>query len=285
MKVAIIGGSGFYDLLENPTKLDFHTSAYQVAEIYQGLVGGNEVIFVPRHGQDHQLTPSNVNYAGNIFNLKKMGVGKIISVSAVGSLKEDLAPQAVVIPNQFIDQTFRPRSFFGWYPLENVVGHVPMAKPVCPSLAKILHSAALHAKPQGKVQLDGTYVCIEGPQFSSQAESKMFISWGGDIIGMTNATEAKFAREAGICYASACFITDYDCWKDDQHVSIEQIMQVMKKNAGIAKDMVTTAVAAMVANQIDPCECWSYNKNCVITPRKPGGLPVVDETLNTLMQN
>ena len=206
-----------------------------------GELEGRKVAFLARHGRGHRILPSELNFRANIYAFKKLGVERILSVSAVGSLKEEHKPTDFVMPDQFIDRTFhRISTFFG----EGIVGHVAFGDPVCATVAKAASDACATVGVVGK--LGGTYVCMEGPQFSTKAESNLYRSWGADVIGMTNLQEAKLAREAEICYATVAMVTDYDCWREGHDsVTIEEIVAVLHKNADNAAKVVKAAVAAM----------------------------------------
>src|SRR5271167_3766724 len=214
-----------------------------------GDLEGRKVAFLARHGRGHRLLPSELNFRANIYAFKKLGVERILSVSAVGSLKEEHKPTDFVIPDQFIDRTFhRISTFFG----DGVVGHVAFGDPVCATVAQTIVSACESEGLVGKA--GGTYVCMEGPQFSTRAESNLYRSWGADVIGMTNLQEAKLAREAEICYATMAMVTDYDCWHESHDaVSVEQIVAVLNQNAANAARVVRAAVAAMPRERSCPC--------------------------------
>jgi len=235
--LGIIGGSGVYNIegLENTRWVKAASSYGEPSdEILIGELAGQSIAFLPRHGRGHHIPPSAINFRANIDALKRLGVTDIISVSAVGSLREDLAPGMFVIVDQFIDRTFaREKSFFG----DGLVAHVSMAHPVCGRLGQHLYSAAQQIGiPAAR---GGTYLVMEGPQFSSLAESKMYRSWGCDVIGMTNMPEAKLAREAEICYATVAMVTDYDCWHPDHdHVTVDAIVKVLLENADKARALV-----------------------------------------------
>ena len=230
-----------------------------------GDLEGHKVAFLARHGRGHRILPSELNFRANIYALKKLGVERIVSVSAVGSLKEEHKPGDFVIPDQFIDHTFhRVSTFFG----DGVVGHVAFGDPVCATVAKTIVDAC--RKEGVLARPSGTYVCMEGPQFSTRAESNLYRSWGADVIGMTNLQEAKLAREAEICYATAAMVTDYDCWRpghDD--VTIDQIVKVMNQNAANAARVVTAAVAAMPSER--NCACKSALQFALLT--SPDAIP------------
>jgi len=214
-----------------------------------GDLEGRKVAFLARHGRGHRILPSELNFRANIYAMKKLGVERILSVSAVGSLKEEHKPGDFVVPDQFIDRTFhRISTFFG----DGIVGHVAFGDPVCATVAKAIFEAS---KSEGVVaKPTGTYVCMEGPQFSTRAESNLYRSWGADVIGMTNLQEAKLAREAEICYATAAMVTDYDCWREGHDdVTIDQIVKVMHQNAANAGRVVKAAVASMPRERKCPC--------------------------------
>jgi len=236
-KIGIIGGSGFYKI-EGFKKTEWKriktTWGNPSDEILLATLGSEEICFVPRHGRGHKINPSNINFRANIDAMKQLGVTDIISVSAVGSLKENLGPGTFVIVDQFIDRTFsRVKTFFD----EEIVAHVSMAKPVCKSLGKCCEAAL--KKLNIPHQMNGTYVVMEGPQFSTLAESNLYRSWGATVIGMTNMPEAKLAREAEIRYCTVAMVTDYDCWHSDyDEVDVAMVIQTLKKNASNAQNMI-----------------------------------------------
>jgi 5'-methylthioadenosine phosphorylase len=221
-----------------------------------------KVAFLPRHGKGHRIQPSSLNSRANIYGMKKLGVQWIIGVSAVGSMKESIHPGEMVIPNQFIDQTKgRPNTFFN----DGIVGHISFADPVCPVLSQILFEAGKEAG--ATVHKDGTYICIEGPQFSTRAESRLFRTWGVDIIGMTNLPEAKLAREAEICYATIAFATDYDCWHDVAgDVSIGEVLRILAQSTKIAKSAIRHAIKHLPEKR--ECLCAHALKYALITGKK-----------------
>jgi 5'-methylthioadenosine phosphorylase len=254
--IGVIGGSGLYDIpgLENVAWREIESpfgtpsDALMFAEI-----GGQKIVFLPRHGRGHRVPPTELDFRANIDAMKRAGVTEIISLSAVGSLKEDLAPGTFVLVDQFIDRTFaRQKSFFG----TGLVAHVSMADPVCPRLGNALAAAAGEA---GMAMVrGGTYLVMEGPQFSSRAESELYRSWGCDVIGMTNMPEAKLAREAEICYATVAMVTDYDCWHlDHDDVTVEMIVKVLLENAENGRDLVRRAVPAL-AGRSRACEAGCH---------------------------
>jgi 5'-methylthioadenosine phosphorylase len=232
-------------------------------EFVTGILEGVRMVFLPRHGRGHLLLPSEVNYRANIYGMKSLGVGRIISVSAVGSMKEEIVPGHIVIPDQFIDRTkgVRNDTFFG----NGVVGHVQFADPVCADLSAVLHDAAGAAG--ATVHRGGTYVCMEGPAFSTRAESRMYRSFDVSVIGMTNLTEAKLAREAEICYGVIALSTDYDCWHEShEDVSVEAVLTIIKQNVMTAKRIIREAV--MNLNGKRSCPCASALQYAVISDKK-----------------
>jgi 5'-methylthioadenosine phosphorylase len=225
MILGVLGGSGLYDLDGlSEARTDEVSTPFgpPSAPVASGLIGSTKLLFLPRHGQGHRYSPSEINYRANVFALKSLGAEKILSVSAVGSLREGLAPGEFVLPDQFIDKTWgRASTFFGG----GVVGHVGFAEPTCPSFAAAVAAAA--ATSGRRIHRGGTYVCMEGPQFSTRAESQLHRSWGADVIGMTGATEAKLCREAEVCFASLALVTDYDAWHaEEEAVSVDAVVAV-----------------------------------------------------------
>lgn len=263
--VGVIGGSGLYDMegLEEVKSVKVETPFGDPSDEYvTGMLGDTKMVFLPRHGRGHRLTPSEVNYRANIFGMKKLGAEWIISVSAVGSMKEKIAPGHIVIVDQFFDRTKgRPSSFFG----NGIVGHVEFADPVCPDLSRVLSVAA--RKAGATVHEGGTYICIEGPQFSTRAESNIYRSWGVDVIGMTNIPEAKLAREAEICYATVALSTDYDCWHTtEESVTVDMILETLRNNVRMAREIIRNAAPRIPAGR--GCKCASALKFATITDRK-----------------
>ncbi len=253
--LGIIGGSGVNDLpglgkvrsetVETPWGLPSD-------QLQFGEIDGLPLVFLPRHGLGHRISPSDINYRANIDALKRVGVTDLISVSACGSLREELSPGTFVLVDQFIDRTFaRQKSFFG----EGCVAHVAMADPVSPGLMDIIETAALQEGV--KCVRNGTYLVMEGPQFSTRGESELYRSWGCDVIGMTNMPEAKLAREAEICYATVAMVTDYDCWHDDHRdVDVAEIIRVMTENAKTAQSLVSN-IARTFPREHPPCPIGS----------------------------
>ena len=261
-EIGIIGGSGLYAMpgLTSVREERVTTPFGDPSDAYVlGELEGRKVAFLARHGRGHRLLPSELNFRANIYGFKKLGVERIISVSAVGSLKEEHKPTDFVIPDQFIDRTVhRVATFFG----EGIVGHVAFGDPVCADVAKTLVGACASEGLVGKP--GGTYVCMEGPQFSTRAESNLYRSWGADLIGMTNMQEAKLAREAEICYATVAMVTDYDSWHEGHDdVTVEQIVAVLNQNAANAGKVVKAAVAAMPKER--KCPCSSALKYAILT--------------------
>ena len=250
--VGVIGGTGLYEMegLSGVREVEVETPfGLPSAPFVTGSLGGVDLVFLPRHGKGHRLLPSEVNNRANIFGMKKLGVGRILSVSAVGSLKEEIEPGHVVLPDQFIDRTYRrPSTFFG----DGIVAHVQFADPFCNDLRAAVAASA--ATEDIRVHGRGTYVCMEGPQFSTRAESALHRSWGADVIGMTNLQEAKLAREAEVCFATIAMATDYDCWNEAAgDVDIEEIIAVLQKNADVAKRIVRGAFERLTGERACPC--------------------------------
>lgn len=261
MRIGIIAGSGFYRMEGIKIKEEFFPDTpwgKPSSPIVIGELEGKEVAFLSRHGEGHTIMPTDIPYRANIFAFKLLGVKKLISISAVGSLRENIKPGDFVIPDQIIDFTKnRVSTFFE----RGLVAHVSMAEPFCPNLRGVLKESTIKVK--GDVHDGGTYVCIEGPQFSSRAESHLFRNWGADIIGMTNMPECKLAREAEMCYATLALVTDYDCWREEcEKVTVEMILEIMSKNVNTAKDVLKEVVKAV---KDDDCECQSSLKNVFVT--------------------
>ena len=251
--IGVIGGSGLYEIegLTDIQEVRVDTPFGPPSDAFiTGTLAGVRMAFLPRHGRGHRLLPSEVNYRANIYGMKKLGVERIISVSAVGSMKEEIVPGHIVIPDQFFDRTAGRRSvtFFG----EGVVGHVQFADPVCRDLATALADAANSVG--ATVHRGGTYLCIEGPNFSTRAESKIYRSWGVDVIGMTNISEARLAREAEICYSTIALATDYDCWHEEHDdVSVEAVIAIIQQNVATAKRIIKAAVGRLGGAHACPC--------------------------------
>lgn len=259
-RLAVIGGSGIYklDAIKQLGKVEVETPFGQTSSpVMEMEVAGASFYFLPRHGIGHHISPSEVNYRANIFALKKLGVDTIVSISAVGSLQEQYAPRDFVLPDQFIDWTkgLRKRTFFD----EGMVGHVSTAYPVEKSLQLRIFESCQSVGV--KTHLGGSYVCIEGPQFSSRAESQIYRSFGASVIGMTNVPEAYLAKEAGLAYATVAMVTDYDCWKDE-HCEVSEIMAIMKDNYVSAQKLIVNLIPSLVNK---PVPFTPENKFAVIT--------------------
>jgi 5'-methylthioadenosine phosphorylase len=264
--IGIIGGSGLYQMpeLENIEEVKIETPFGSPSDAYiTGTLEGVRVAFLPRHGRGHRYTPTELPFRANIYGMKMLGCERILSASAVGSLQEQYAPVDMVIPDQFFDRT-RARAhestFFG----DGIVAHVTFANPVCSELGDVLESACGSAEV--KVHRGGTYLCMEGPAFSTKAESNVYRSWGMDVIGMTNLQEAKLAREAEICYATLALVTDYDCWHDAHDaVSVETVVEYLNKNVRNAQIIMREAVRQLSSKERG-CECGTAMKNAIFTP-------------------
>ena len=262
--VGVIGGSGLYQIegLQHIKELDVSTPFGKPSDKFiQGSLGDTELLFLPRHGRGHRWLPTEINFRANIFGMKKLGVERIISVSAVGSLQEKIAPGHVVIPDQFIDRTTqRPSTFFG----SGIVAHVSLADPFCEELSTELAKAANLAG--ATIHKSGTYLCMEGPQFSTRAESHLYRKWGADIIGMTNLQEAKLAREAEICFGTLALATDYDCWNElAGDVEIDHVLAVLQQNVDLAKKTIRQAIKNLAAART--CGCASALKTAIISEK------------------
>ena len=263
--LGIIGGSGVYEIdgLKNKQWKKVPSPFGEPSdELLFGELSGQKMVFLPRHGRGHRIPPSEINYRANIDALKRAGVTELISVSAVGSLKEELKPGMFVIVDQFIDRTFaRKKSFFS----SGLVAHVSMANPVCDRLGNHIQSTA---KSIGiEVVRGGIYIAMEGPQFSSIAESELYRSWGCDVVGMTNMPEAKLAREAEICYVSVAMVTDYDCWHTEhENVSVDAMIKVLNDNADNARSLVNSASSVIFSDHLSSeCDCKFSLENAIIT--------------------
>jgi 5'-methylthioadenosine phosphorylase len=263
-EIGIIGGSGLYSMpgLAEVREVPQRTPFGEPSDNYVvGRLEGRQVAFLARHGRGHRLMPSELNFRANIYGFRQLGVERIVSLSAVGSLKEEHKPLDFVIPDQFFDRTrHRVDTFFG----NGVVAHVSFADPICPELARVVKEACGKAKIAAKQ--GGTYLCMEGPQFSTKAESNIYRAWGMDVIGMTNLQEAKLAREAEICYVTVAMVTDYDCWHPHHDsVTVDQIVSVLMKNAENACRVVRETVAAMPTSR--SCKCGAALAHAIITER------------------
>ena len=264
-KIGVIGGSGLYSMpgFTEQREVTVETPFGAPSDSYVvGQLAGKEVAFLTRHGRGHRISPSELNFRANIYGMKKLGVERIVSLSAVGSLKEEHKPLDFVIPDQFVDRTRgRISTFFG----EGLVAHVSFADPVCPQLAGTVSAACTAAGVNSKK--GGTYLCMEGPMFSTKAESNLYRAWGMDVIGMTNLQEAKLAREAEICYVTVAMVTDYDCWHAEHDaVEVTDIIRVLTQNAANACSVVAEAVRAMPAERT--CKCGSSLQHALITDKK-----------------
>ena len=263
IRIGVIGGSGLYDMAELTGRRDVSVDTPfgpPSGPFIVGCLAGREVAFLARHGPGHRLTPSELNFRANIYAMKTLGVERILSASAVGSLKEEYAPLDLVIPDQFVDRTRgRVSTFFG----DGLVAHVAFAHPFCPDLSAAAYDAAVAAG--ASVHKGGTYVCMEGPQFSTRAESLLYRQWGMDIIGMTNLQEAKLAREAEICYTTIALVTDYDCWHPEHDsVTTEMIIANLVQNASMAQKVIASAIAALDTGA-RTCSCASALAAALIT--------------------
>jgi 5'-methylthioadenosine phosphorylase len=268
ISIGIIGGSGLYDMAELTDRQDLAIDTpfgEPSAPYVTGTLRGKRVAFLARHGAGHRLMPSELNYRANIYGFKTLGVEYILSASAVGSLREQYKPMDLVIPDQFLDRTRgRVSTFFGG----GLVAHVGFAHPFCKPLSEVAFRAAQSSG--ATVHNGGTYVCMEGPQFSTLAESKLYRSWGMDVIGMTNLQEAKLAREAEICYTTIALVTDYDCWHPSHdEVTVDMIVANLMQNARTAQEVIATAVDVLPFERT--CECASALKHALIT--RPEAIP------------
>lgn len=263
-QIGIIGGSGLYDMAELTDRKEISISTPfgdPSGPYVMGTLRGHRVAFLSRHGIGHRLMPSELNFRANIYGFKTLGVERILSASAVGSLKLEYPPQDIVIPDQFFDRTRgRVSTFFG----RGLVAHVSFAHPVCGDLSRTAHESALEVG--ARAHLGGTYVCMEGPQFSTLAESRLYRQWGMDVIGMTNLQEAKLAREAEICYATLALVTDYDCWHPEHDsVTVEMIVANLIQNAKMAQAIIAETVGRLGAART--CPCVTALANAIITSR------------------
>lgn len=266
--IGIIGGSALYDMegMEVRERKRVKTPFGDPSdEFHIGKLAGKDVVFLPRHGHSHQLLPTEINFQANIYALKVLGVERVISVAAVGSLKEDIRPLDVLLVDQFVDRTNQSRrmTFFG----DGIVAHIPFAEPVCQDLKDVIYKA--NRDIDVKVHDGGTYVNMEGPAFSTRAESYLYKSWGMDVIGMTNMAEAKLCREAGICYATMAMITDYDCWylgSDVSTVSVDMVVNNLKKNMEIARAMLFNTIKHMPLKR--SCSCSMALKDAILTRKE-----------------
>ena len=266
--VGVLGGSGLYEMegLKDVREIRIRTPFGAPSDaVMLGTLEGVRLAFLSRHGRGHRLNPSEINYRANVYALKSLGVSRVISVSAVGSMKEAIRPGQMVFPDQFIDLTKRRASTF----FEGgMVAHVAFGQPICPGLAEALACSA-HQLGAG-FHRGGTYVCMEGPQFSTKAESRLYRQWGVDVIGMTNMPEAKLAREAELCYATIALVTDYDCWHETEDaVTVEAILATLHHNVALAKRMLRAIVPSL--DSLPACSCQQALSNAIVTA--PGSVP------------
>ncbi len=279
-KIGIIGGSGIYKIegLKNLKEINVQTPFGRPSDVYRaGELGGFELVFLPRHGSQHTINPSEINYKANIYGMKKLGVERLISVSACGSLRRELKPLDFVLPDQFVDRTNQARAmtFFE----KGIVAHISFASPVCGELSGIIHKAAKDLKL--KVHAKGTYINMEGPAFSTKAESNLYRAWGMDIIGMTNMAEARLAREAEMCYVTVAAITDYDCWHEaHESVTVEMIIANLTKNAQNSKELIKALLKRMP--QVSSCSCHEALKYAFVT-QKDAISPEVKQRLEPII--
>src|SRR5262245_28748237 len=277
--IGVIGGSGLYEIegLTDIERVKLTTPFGEPSDEYVvGRLGDARMVFLPRHGRGHRILPHEINFRANVWGMKKLGVEWILSVSAVGSMKEEIRPGDIVIVDQFIDRTkARQASFFG----EGVAGHVGFADPVCTNLAAHVYAAAKQAG--ARVHQGGTYVVIDGPMFSTRAESNLYRSWGVRVIGMTNLPEAKLAREAEICYSTIALSTDYDCWHEtEEDVTVEAVLAIIRQNVDLAKKIVKGAIERIPADR--RCGCVNAAQHAVMTA--PDAIPVAArERLNVIL--
>ncbi len=268
VEIGIIGGSGLYEMsgLENVGEEDIDTPFGAPSDRYlTGTLEGRSVAFLARHGRGHSILPTELNFRANIFGFKKLGVRYLLSASAVGSLKHEHAPMDFVLPDQFIDRTrLRVATFFG----NGIAAHIGFADPLCSTLAGVIEQAA--GSLEFPIKRGGTYVCMEGPAFSTRAESHLYRSWGAELIGMTNLQEAKLAREAEICYATIAMVTDYDCWHEEEDdVTVEILINYLRSNSENARRLIRQAVKELPPGLT--CRCQRALENAIIT--SPDAIP------------
>jgi 5'-methylthioadenosine phosphorylase len=267
--LGVIGGSGFYRIegLESVGQVELTTPFGPPSDAYyRGRLGGTDVVFLARHGRGHRILPSELNFRANIYGMKQLGVERLVSVSTAGSMKEHIAPGDLAVVSQFVDHTYRrPPTFFG----DGIVAHVSLADPVCGRLSRDLADAARSAG--AKVHENATYLCIEGPQFSTRAESNLYRRWGVDVISMTAMQEARLAREAELCYSVLALVTDYDCWHESVGaVDISEILRVMKLNVAVAQQSIGN-LARLLSSRKRECGCANALKDAIIT--EPASIP------------
>ena len=282
VKIGVIGGSGLYqmDALTDVEEVTIETPFGKPSDAFLvGNLEGVKVAFLPRHGRGHLLTPTEIPFRANIYGMKSLGVEWIISASAVGSLREELRPMDIVFPDQFFDRTRqRLSTFFG----DGIVAHVNFADPVCHKLCDILESTAREVTDNIAIHRGGTYLCMEGPAFSTRAESEVYRSWGMSVIGMTNLQEAKLAREAEICYATMALVTDYDCWHPGHDsVTVEMVIEFLTRNSENARKIIAGAVAKL-AQEAPECDIKHSLKNAILTQRDKIS-PEVKERLKAII--
>src|SRR5579885_2318948 len=273
--IGVIGGSGLYSIsgLEGLEEVKLDTPFGTPSDsCYRGRLGEVRVVFLARHGRGHRLLPTEINFRANIYGMKQLGVEHLVSVSSAGSMREELHPGDFLVPDQFIDRTDkRAQSFFG----NGIVGHVSLADPVCPELSAALTRAGQEAG--ARIRQGGVYLCIEGPQFSTRAESNLYRSWKVDVISMTAMQEARLAREAELCYAVMALVTDYDCWhEEEREVDIGSVLRVLNENVAVAQKAVAR-LAPVLAASPRPCRCAQAAKDAIITDRAMIPRKVVEE--------
>src|SRR5881409_1748041 len=263
-EIGIIGGSGLYAMegLERIHEIRPSTPFGRPSDaLILGVIDGVRVAFLARHGRGHRIGPSEINYRANIYALKSVGVTRVVSVSAVGSMKETVRPGEVVLPDQFVDLTKRR---IGTFFEQGIVAHVAFAEPICHALATSLYKAAQDVG--ASVHQGGVYLCIEGPQFSSRGESNIYRQWGVDVIGMTNLPEAKLAREAQLCYATLALVTDYDCWHPGHDaVTVDAVIETLHRNVALSQQIIRTVAPTLTGHR--PCACARALETAVLTPR------------------
>ena len=263
VEIGIIGGTGLYQIdgLKVLEEIEIDTPFGKPSDSFViGLLEEKRVAFLSRHGRGHHILPLEINYQANIYAFKMLGVERILSVNSVGSLKKEIRPRDIVLSDQFYDRTRRKNTFFG----NGAVAHVSFAQPVCPDLSEILYKVGQDLGL--RIHPGGTYICIEGPSFSTKAESNIYRSWGCDVIGMTSVTEAKLSREAEICYATMSLVTDYDVWHDDEEtVSVDMILENMAKNVDNAKALIKKVVSLLPERDTRECDCEHAVENCIVT--------------------
>ena len=262
MIIGILGGSGLYDMegLEDVEEVKLETPYGDPSDAYiTGTYAGRKLVFLPRHGRGHRLSPSEVNYRANVHGFKQLGAQWLLSISAVGSMREEIPPGDLMVVEQIIDRTRgRKSTFFG----NGIVGHIQFADPMCNNFSDVVYDAAKDAG--ATVHKGGTYICMEGPAFSTRAESNLYRSWGVDVIGMTNVPECKLAREAGLCYATLALSTDYDCWYEGHDdVSVEAVVATIHKNVAMAREVIKAVVKKIPAERT--CGCEDAIRHAVLT--------------------